>query len=304
MRDFLTYGAYRLLGALTGPLPPSVGYPLAQRAGLLLYRASPGLRQILTHNMRHVLGPEADEASVQAVVRGVCQNIAKGHYDLFRVSRLSGEEILRVTEIQGREYLEAASARKKGIILVSAHFGNVDLMMQVPVILGLSIMGPAQHVHPERLFRYTQRLRQSHGARLIPADGVLLEMYRALRRNEIVGLPCDRGIADNSRMLEFFGKPALLADGPVRLALRTGAAIVPGFAYRNPDNTFLARIEPELELARTGDLESDVAAGMCQIIEILERVISQNPEQWLVAVPVWPMDQVGASIPQIPERTL
>jgi KDO2-lipid IV(A) lauroyltransferase len=250
--------------------------------------------------MRHVLGSDADEERVQAVVRGVCQNIAKGHYDLFQVSRLSGEEILRLTEIQGQEHLEAALARKKGVILASAHFGNVDLIAQVPMLLGLPIMGPAQHVRPERLFRYTQRLRQSHGVRIIPADGVLLEMYRALRRNEIVGLPCDRGIADNSRMLEFFGKPALLADGPVRLALRTGAAIVPGFAYRNPDNTFLARIEPELELARTGDLESDVAAGMRQIIEILERVISQHPEQWLVAAPVWPMDQVGASIPQIP----
>jgi len=300
VRDFLTYGAYRLLGALTGPLPPSVGYRLAERAGALLYRASPDLRRILTHNMRHVLGSDADEERVQAVVRGVCQNIAKGHYDLFQVSRLSGEEILRLTEIQGQEHLEAALARKKGVILASAHFGNVDLIAQVPMLLGLPIMGPAQHVRPERLFRYTQRLRQSHGVRIIPADGVLLEMYRALRRNEIVGLPCDRGIADNSRMLEFFGKPALLADGPVRLALRTGAAIVPGFAYRNPDNTFLARIEPELELARTGDLESDVAAGMRQIIEILERVISQHPEQWLVAAPVWPMDQVGASIPQIP----
>jgi len=130
--------------------------------------------------------------------------------------------------------------------------------------------------------------------KLIPADGLLLEMYRALRRGEIVGLPCDRGIADNSRMIEFFGKPALLADGPLRLALRTGAAIVPGFAYRNPDNTFRARLEPALELARTGDLESDVAEGMRQIIKVLERVISQNPEQWLVAAPVWPMDELEA----------
>lgn len=297
MRDFLTYGAYRLLGALTGPLPPKIGYRLAEKAGLLLCRTSPGLRRTLTHNMRRVLGPDADEERVQAVVRAVCQNIAKGHYDLFRVSRLSGQEILEVTEIEGWAHLDRALARKKGVILVSSHFGNVDLMAQVPVALGLKIMGPVQHVHPERLFRYTMKLRQSHGVKLIPADGVLLEMYRALRRGEIVGLPCDRGIAENSRMVEFFGKPALLADGPVRLALRTGAALVPGFAYRWPDNTFLVRIEPELELTRTSDLERDVADGMRQIIQILERVISQNPEQWLVAAPVWPMDELEADQP-------
>lgn len=291
MRGFLIYGTYRLLGALTGPLPPQAGYALARRVGPLLYAFSPGLRRALSHNMRHVLGPEASEEEVQAVVRQVCVNIAKGHYDLFHLGHLSTDEIREVMHIKGGERIEAALARGKGVIVVSAHFGNVDVAGQLPAIYGVPMLGPVMRVEPERLFRYTMKLRQLHGLRLIPIDGPLLEIYRALKRGEIVALPCDRGIAESSQWFEFFGAPALLPTGPIRLALRTGAAVLPIFALRLEDDTFYIQIEPELELESTGDREADVVRGMKKVVTIMERHISQHPEQWLVAAPVWPMEE-------------
>jgi lauroyl/myristoyl acyltransferase len=290
VRGFFVYSLYRLLGALLGPMPPRVGYWVARRGGSLLYRFSPRLRRILTHNMRHVLGPDADETEVQRRVRQACVNIAKGHYELFRVSRLSIDEIRAMTRLEGRSHVEEALARGKGVILLSAHFGSVDLLGQLPVAYGVPLTAPIQHVQPERLFQYTLRLRTSHGVRLIPADGPLMEMFRALRRGEVVALPCDRDIADNTRWVDLFGEPARLSDGPVRVALRTGAALIPIFGLRLPDDTFLVRIEPELELSRSGDLEADVEAGMAQIAAMLEKIISTQPEQWLVATSVWPLD--------------
>lgn len=256
----------------------------------MLYLFSPQLKRILSHNMRHVLGPDADEAEVQRHVRQACVNIAKGHYDLFRVNRLSVNEIRDMTRLEGREHVEEALARGKGVILISAHLGNVDLLGQLPVAYGIPLTAPIQHIQPERLFQYTLKLRMSHGVRLIPADGPLMEMFRALRRGEIIALPCDRGIADNTREIDFFGEPARLPEGPVRVALRTGAALIPVFGLRLPDDTFLVRIEPELELAQTGDLEADVEAGMAQIVAVLERYISEHPEQWLVAANIWQLD--------------
>ena len=294
MRGFLTYGTYRLLGALTGPLPPRAGYALAHRVGSLLCASSSGLTQALTHNIRHVLGSEASEAEVQVVVRQICVNIAKGHYDLFHLSRLTTDQIRRMTQIEGQEHFDEALARGKGVIVISAHLGNVDIMGQLPAAYGVPMLGPVMRVQPERLFQYTLKLRQIHGLRLIPIDGPLLEVYRALKRGEIVGLPCDRGIADNSRPIEFFGAPASLPTGPIRLALRTGAALLPAFALRQPDETFRVQVEPVLELQASGDREADVAAGMRKMVAILERYISRYPEQWLVAAPVWPMAEQGA----------
>ena len=290
MPGFLTYGSYRLLGALTGPLPPQIGYRLATRAGGLLYVLAPQLRRVLAHNIGHVVGADADSEQVQALARQACVNIAKGHYDLFRVSRLTNEEILGMTRIEGREHLDQALAQGKGVIVTSAHFGNVDIVGQLPLVYGIPMSAAAYHVQQERLFRYLLKLRQSHGLRLIPSDEPMIGLFRALKRGEMIALPCDRDVADHGQVVNFFGSPARLPDGPVRVALRTGAALVPAFVLRLPGDSFLVQIEPPLELSHTEDQEADVTAGMKIVVAAMERHLSQHPEQWLVAAPVWPMD--------------
>jgi KDO2-lipid IV(A) lauroyltransferase len=289
MREFLTYGTYRLLGAFAGPLPPRVGYGLGRPLGAVLHATSPQLRRVLAFNFRHVLGPDASEEEVQTVVRHACVNYIKAHYDLFRLSRLSNDEIQAMTRLEGQELMHEALARGKGVIMFSAHFGNVDILIQMPKVLGVPISTPVEHVQPERLFQYTLSLRTSHGLQMYPTGGPMIGLYRALKRGEVVGLAADRGIDVSTRQVEFFGSPASLPEGPVRLALRTGAALVPGFGRRLSDNSFYARIEPALDLPNTGDLEVDVPAGMKMVVKVLERIISQEPEQWLLARPVWPM---------------
>jgi len=290
VRGLLTYGFYRLMAALVGPLPPKHGYRVARLFGALFYLLSPQLRRTLAHNISHVLGPGADEEKVVALVRQACVNIAKGHVDLFRLGRLSVDDIRGMTQVEGKDYLMEALAAGKGAVVVTAHMGNVDLMAQIPQSEGIPACGPVEHVEPERLFQYTLRLRQRHGLRLMPSDGPMIGLFRALRRGEVVCLPCDRDIADNASEVEFFGSPARLPDGPVRVALRTGAPLVPAFARRLPDDSFAIRVEPPIELPNTGDHEADVRAAMEKVVEALERNISRYPEQWLVIAPVWPMD--------------
>jgi KDO2-lipid IV(A) lauroyltransferase len=290
VREFLSYATYRTLGALVGPLPPKVGYWLSRQVGALAYLVLPKMRQALTTNLRHVVGPDADEEEVEALVRRACTNVIKGHYELFRLNRLAIDEIKAMTRIEGMEHIERALERGKGVVLVSAHYGNVDLMCQLPEAYGIPLTAPVWHFEPERLFQYTLKMRSAHGMRMIPTDGPMMELYRALRRGEIIALPGDRSTVGQTVDVEFFGEPASLPPGPVRVAMRTGAALVPAFAERQPDNTFVVRIQPELELPQTGDIEADVLAGTEMLVSIMERVIEQHPEQWLVAVPVWAED--------------
>jgi lauroyl/myristoyl acyltransferase len=289
MRAFLTYAVYRLLAALTGPLPPRMGYSVARRAGGLLYRVSPNLREVLAYNLRHVVGPAADEAQVQALTREACVNIAKGHYDLFRLSRLTLEDVLDLVQVEGFDHIERALRRGKGVIVVTAHLGNVDLVGQMPLARGIPISGAAWHAQPERLFRYTLELRQRLGLRLFPSDGPMLGLLRALKRGELVALPVDRDFAENTRVVDFFGHPAQLPSGPARLSRRTGAPRVPAFVERLPDDTFRVHIEPALDVPQTGDAEADIVSAMKEVVHRMEYYISRHPEQWLVAAPVWPM---------------
>ncbi len=287
MRGFLTYALYRLLGALVGPLPPPVGYGLARWAGGLLYRVSPQLRAGLADNLRHVLGPAADEAEVQALARQACANIAKGHYELFRLGRLTLDGIRDLVQLDGLEYVEQALGQGKGVIVVSAHLGNVDMVVQLPLAYGIPMSAAAWHLEPERLFRYTLKLRQRHGLRLFPSDGSMVGLLRGLKRGELIALPLDRDFADNSRTIDFFGDRARLPYGPVRLSRRTGAPLVPAFVERLPGETFRLHFEPPLDVPQTGDVEADIAATMKELVSIMERHIIRHPEQWLVAVPVW-----------------
>lgn len=284
----LTYYLHRLLGLVVPLIPPGLAYPLATRLGDLFYHLDKVTRANIYDNVTHILeGSPKAVGDCEAIVRGVFRHMAKNYYDLFRVPTLSLTEIAHLVKVEGWEHVERALSKGKGLILVTAHFGNTDIVAQVLALREIPVVGPAEHLKPEVLFQYICGLRTSKGLRLIPIDGPLLELFRALRRNEVVGLAADRDITESGIVVDFFGAPARLPDGYAQLSLRTGAPIVAGFSQRLPDNTFVAHFEPPLELEATGDRDRDVRAGVEKVVAIMERYIGEHPEQWVMSVPIW-----------------
>ncbi len=287
-QTMLSYYLYRLLGLVVPLIPPRLGYPLATKLGDFLYRWARGTRANIHHNVTRILQGNPKRASdVEAIVRGVFRNMAKNYYDLFRLPALSLAEIARLVKVEGWEHVERALSQGKGLILVTVHFGNTDIVAQVLVLREIPVVAPAEHLQPEVLFQYVRGLRASKGLRLIPIDGPLLELFRSLRRNEAVGLAADRDITQSGIVEDFFGAPARLPDGYAQLSLRTSAPIIAGFSRRLPDNTFAAHLEPPLELENTGDRNRDVRAGVERVVAIMERYIGEHPEQWVMSVPIW-----------------
>jgi|GEM_PF-329820 len=306
LRDYLIYGLYRLAGILARLFPPRLAYWMAGWGGGLAYKLSPRLRRTAGDNMRHVLGPDATEAQVQAHVRGICTNMLKNYYDLLRADRLDPDEIKKVAQIDGADHLLDILARGRGVIMVTAHLGNLDLVMHLPSVYGIPVTGVVEHIKPERVYRYFLEQRTSHGLHLIPSDGPMIGLIRALKQGEIVGLSCDRALTDNGYRVNFFGAPALLPDGAVRLALRTGTPLLAGFTERLPDNTFHITIEPVLRpegVPHKSESEADVTAGMEQMAAIMERYISRHPEQWTLSVPIWPVPHDSGGPAEQPERS-
>ena len=268
-------------------VPPRVGYALFSRLGDLAHSKSATSRENVHDNLRHVLGPQGHPTRIQEVARQIFRNQARNYYDLFRVASLSADQIRRIATVNGREHINQALAAGKGVIMFTAHFGNLDIVGQMFALDRYPITIVAEHLQPEELYQYVASLRASKGIKLIPIDSFLRPLYTALRNNEIIGLAADRNLNDTGTLIEFFGAPALLPDGHVRLALRTGAKLLPAFSLRKPDNTFEAFAEPALELARTGDSERDILAGMAKLVAVLEKYIGRYPEQWVMFQPVW-----------------
>ena len=292
MRAYLVYGLYRLAGGLVNCLSLRSAYRLAGWCGWLLYLLSGRLERALIDNMRQVLGPDALGAGkgrqqVRRHVRRICANLLKGYCDLFRVDRLTAGEIKELVQVEGWEHLEQAVAKGQGVVIISPHFGSAELAMQIPAVYGLPTTIVVERIRPERLYRYAARQRASHGLRVMPADGPMLGLFRALKRGEVAILICDRDLTGNVRDTIFFGAPARLPDGPVQVAWRTGAALLPAFALRLADDRARVTFEAPLELPHTDNREADVQAGVELVVAVLERWIGRHPDQWLVSVPVW-----------------
>ena len=280
------YWMYRVLGAILPRIPPRLGYALFGWIGARFFDWFADAREPLRDNMRHVM-PNAAAPEIDRVARDILRNHLKNYYDFFRSTRLTKDDIAKIVQVNGFEHLERALTRGKGVIFITAHFGNLDIVGQTFAIRGYKVTTPAEHVKPEILYQRIVATRAAKGLTIIPVDGPLLSLVRALKKNEIVGLASDLDVTKSGIVVNFFDAPARLPDGHVQLALKTGAALLPAFSMRLPDNTFAAYAEPAIELRNTGDSNADIRAGVEQVARVMEKWIGQHPDQWVMFHKIW-----------------
>lgn len=283
----ISYFFYRLFGWLAPHIPPRLGYWLFARIGDLFYCLDANGRRAVQDNLRHVLGPNAPRNILTEKVRTVYQMQGYNYFDMFRVPSMLAEEIDARVTIEGLKHLKMAQARGKGVIVVSAHFGNIDVLLQVLGLRGFKATLIMEHLKPERLFQYVVSIRARFGTNIIPVDASLKSIFHALRAGELVLLVLDRDITRSGIEIEFFGEPAILPDGYAKLARHTGAPIVLAFGLRLPDHHLRAQVEPPLNISPTNDRASDIHTIMRQVLDIAERYIAKHPEQWVVFRPIW-----------------
>lgn len=293
-QSLLTYYVFRMLGSLAPLVPRPLGYLLAGKTGRVGYYLHPAGAASLRENLSHVLGEKADDATLRATALEVYSNLAKNYFDLFHNHSLSEQEANALVTIRGVHHVDKALEEGRGIVLTSAHFGPFDTAWQIGAVLNLTMTAPAEHLKPERFYQYVCKLRASSWMRLLPIDGPLFALFRALRRGQVVAVAADRDLTRSGIAVDFFDRPARLPDGHVQLALRTGAELITCFALRQPDNTSVVQVEPPLQLERTGDFERDVRVNVQKVVARMEDWIRRYPEQWLMLHPVWRDSQHGS----------
>lgn len=280
------YYLYRLLGAVVPLIPSSFGYKLFDLIGTLFFYLFADAREPLRDNLRHVM-PGANGHEVDAKAKQLLRNHLKNYYDFFRASRLRADQIKSMIVVNGLENLQDAVAMGRGVIFVTAHFGNLDIVGQTFALYGYNVTTPAEHVRPEILFQEIVRVRASKGMKIIPVDGPLMGLIRAIKRKEIIGLAADLDVTGTGEITSFFDAPARLPDGYARLALKTGAPILPAFSVRQADNSFQAYAEEPIELHPSADVEADVRAGVQRVVHVMEKWIGAHPEQWVMFHRIW-----------------
>lgn len=287
----ITYLLYRLGGIVVPKIPPGPGYAACRILGGLLYQFNKPARANICRNLQRIMGPHISRAEIERRARATFNHILYNYFDLFRLPALDSDTVNRLVTVSGWENVEAALAGGRGILMTSAHLGNIEVVLYAMLLRGLSIIIPVERIDPPELFDYITALRTSKGLKLIPIDGPLIEMIRMLKKGGVVGVAGDRDITQTGQVVNFFGHPARLPDGHVRLALKTGAPLVVGFSRRNPNHTYHAHFLPPFYLPASGSNEERVSAGLKFIVTEMEKAIRDRPEQWTLTVSIWSDDQ-------------
>jgi KDO2-lipid IV(A) lauroyltransferase len=227
--------------------------------------------------------------AVQVFIHG-----AWSYIEVLCMTRVRPQSLADAFPISGWEHLDAALTQGRGVIMITAHIGAPSLAGQRVALYGVPTMVAVEQLDPPALHELVASRRAAFGWRMVPAGfSAAREILAALRRNEIVGMVCDRDVAGSGDRLCFFGKPTHVTTAAAIFALHTGAVVLPAVAYRSKPFAGIARIEAPVEMPRTADSAADVREGTQRILVRLESWIRAHPEQWVVFTDVWPREGTG-----------
>lgn len=271
--------------------PPFLGYGLADLISSLINRLKPDIYWVVYANLRQVVGPQVDENRLHQMVCQVFYNNARNNYDFWHLVGQGQEAMRAATHIppDAWDYIKQAQQRGKGTIIAGIHTGNFNLFLLTVAAYGLEVQVLGLAIPPGGGFALMDKMRVQAGLHLtsinVPA---LRQAIRRLRSGGIVVTGVDRPVEDTEERVEFFGRPATLPTGHVRLALKTNAVILVGSPYRDPQGANIVRFAPPLEMVYTGDPDEDLRVNLRRVTAQLEEFIRVQPEQWAIFLPVWP----------------
>ena len=282
MRRKLEYAAAWPFIKILGILPRSLSRAFAISIGQMVYLFHFRLRQVGMRNLEMVF-PEKSEAERARILRGVFTSLGRQLAELCQFPRYTPENIDDVVVYDGLENYERAYARGKGVLFLTGHFGGWELSAFAHSLHGHwlhVVMRPMDNSYLDRLL---QQYRTMHGNKTVDKDDFVRGLLAAMKAGETVGILMDTNMTPPQGIfVDFFGIPACTASGLARIALRTDAAVVPGFTIWDPAlRKYRLRFDPALELVRTGNLEADIAANTQMFTKVIEEYVRKYPDQWL-----------------------
>lgn len=265
-----------------------LSYKLASDIGGLLgriaYLADARHRHISLKNLQRAF-PERAAKSITLIARKAFENLGRSSGEFIYIATRSPQELLptlyKWVTIEGRTNLDKAAERGKGVIYLTAHFGNWEL-------LGLALGGngyplnvivrPLDNPGIDRLLT---SFRSITGGRVIPKKGALKEILKRLRNGEALGILIDQNTSRNDGVfVDFFGTQAATNKGLALMSMKTDTPVLPTFLIREGKYRHRLIYDQEISIHKSGDTGRDVVLNTGNATRVVESYIRRYPEQW------------------------
>ena len=249
--------------------------------GRIAFYLAKGARSRTIQHLTWAFATEKSPEEIKSLARKTFLNLAVTTADAIRLPILIEQGLNNFVTAEGFHHLKNAHAKGKGVIGLTGHFGNWELLGAWLVQNGIPLKVIGRSAYDARLDKMIVEVRNSAGYKNIPRGDSSREIIRSLRLGYVLGLLIDQDTRVEGVFVNFFDRPAHTATGPVILSEKFGAPIVPIFIRLREDLTYHVYCGEELSLENTGDKERDLIVNTQKCSDVYERIIRRFPDQWV-----------------------
>jgi len=282
MKEWLEYAGVWLIVKALGLLPRAMARAMASALTRFLYALLSRLQKTAEINLR-IAFPDWSEAQLKSVIRGMLRNVGWMAAEFARFPKYTKQNIDQIIVLDGHENFLEGQRRGKGVLYLTGHFGAWELSSFAHALYGFPLHYMARPIENRRIDALVNGYRCLSGNQPIFKNESARVTLKVLKDAGTIGILADQNTMPSEAVfVDFFGKVASTTTGIARLALHTGAAVVPGYAVWDERlGKYRLRFEPAVELVRTGDTEQDILENTQNFAKVLEDIIRKYPDQWV-----------------------
>jgi Kdo2-lipid IVA lauroyltransferase/acyltransferase len=271
----------RHLLLLLGMLPRDLLNLFSRMSGLIWYRLDKRHRRVALENILNAFPGRFGEAQARKQVKQIFYNIAAIPFEVIWFYGKPRQVLSASFCIKGLKHLERARQKYRGVLLLTGHMGNFELLVAAAPTVGLTnLYGVYRKFDYLPLEKLMLEMRQRFGMVMVPTGGAARKIDTLLSKGEIVGSLFDQNAGwYNGVVTEYFGRPACSKNSLAKIVLRTNAAVVPMF-IKKKNQTYVVEFFPEIILKRTGCPIKDIEVNTQNYVSAVESMVRQCPEQY------------------------
>lgn len=280
VKHYLEFIAVKILYKIVILLPWKINYWLANRLGELSYIFLAKRRRMTINNLTTAFKNQYNRKEIRRMAINTFRNFGKSMIEFISLSKINKNNVDNFVTINGLENLEEAKKRGKGVIILSSHLGNWELMAKALILKGYPLTIMVRRQKNKLVEGLIEHQRSESKVKTLPHTIAPKEIFRLLKNNEIIGMIADQDGGEKGVFVDFFGRPASTVPSPVIFTMRSGTHLIPLFDIRQKNNHHHIIIETPYQLTTTSDIKKDIVDNTQELTKKLESYIRQYPDQW------------------------